>query len=387
VSISLIRKRQKFEYKLILICYNRENVMKIGVPKEIKPQENRVGATPETVSQLVAAGHEVYVETNAGGGIGVSDEEYVQVGAKILPDADAIFEAATMIVKVKEPQPIECARLKPHHILFTYLHLAPDPVQAKALMASGCTAIAYETVVGKDGSLPLLAPMSEVAGRMAAQVGAHCLLKPQGGIGRLMGGVPGVAPAKVVILGAGVAGTNAAEIAVGMRADVIVFDRSKAALVAMDRNFRGGVKTLMSTPSAVEKAVYEADLIIGAVLVPGASAPKLVTKAMLPKMKNGAVLVDISIDQGGCFETSHATTHIEPTYIIDGVVHYCVANMPGAAPLTSTYALNAVTAPYMLALANKGVEQAFADDAGLAQGLNVRAGEITYQAVKEALGL
>lgn len=361
--------------------------MKIGIPKEIKPQENRVGATPGTVSQLVANGHEVFVETNAGLGIGVKDEDFIKAGAKILPDADAVFETATMIVKVKEPQAIECARLKPHHILFTYLHLAPDPEQAKALMKSGCTAIAYETVVGKDGGLPLLAPMSEVAGRMASQVGAHCLLKPQGGLGKLMGGVPGVAPAKVVILGAGVAGTNAAEIAFGMRADVTVFDRSKAALVAIDKMFNGSVTTLMSTPSAVEEAVLEADLIIGAVLIPGASAPKLVTKAMLPKMKDGAVLVDISIDQGGCFETSKATTHSEPTYIIDGVVHYCVANMPGAAPLTSTYALNAVTAPYMLALANKGVDKALEEDAGLALGLNVRNGEITHDAVKEALGM
>lgn len=359
--------------------------MKIGIPKEIKPQENRVGATPGTVSQLVASGHEVFVETNAGIGIGVKDEDFIKAGAKILPNADAVFETATMIVKVKEPQPIECARLKPHHILFTYLHLAPDPEQAKALTASGCTAIAYETVVGKDGGLPLLAPMSEVAGRMASQVGAHCLLKPQGGLGRLMGGVPGVAPAKVVILGAGVAGTNAAEIAHGMRADVTVFDRSKAALVAIDKLFNGSVKTLMSTPSAVEEAVLQADLIIGAVLIPGASAPKLVTKAMLKDMKDGAVLVDISIDQGGCFETSKPTTHSDPTYIIDGVVHYCVANMPGAAPLTSTYALNAVTAPYMLALANKGVDQAFADDAGLALGLNVRNGKITHEAVLEAL--
>ncbi len=359
--------------------------MKIGVPKEIKPQENRVGATPGTVSQLVAAGHEVFVETNAGAGIGESDEAFIKAGAKILGDADAVFDAAEMIVKVKEPQMIECARLKPHHILFTYLHLAPDPEQAKALMKSGCTAIAYETVIGKDGGLPLLAPMSEVAGRMATQVGAHCLLKPQGGLGKLMGGVPGVAPAKVVILGAGVAGLNAAEIAHGMRADVTIFDRNKAALVKIDQLFHGMVTTLMSTPQAVEDAVFEADLIIGAVLIPGASAPKLVTRAMLPKMKKGAVLVDISIDQGGCFETSRPTTHSEPTYVIDDVVHYCVANMPGAAPLTSTYALNAVTAPYMLALANKGVDKAFADDAGLAEGLNVRGGEITHAAVKEAL--
>ena len=362
-----------------------ESAMKIGVPKEIKPQESRVGATPETVSQLVHAGHEVFVETNAGAGIGVKDDAYVAAGAKILATADEVFATAEMIVKVKEPQLVECEKLKPHHILFTYLHLAPDPEQAKALMKSGCTAIAYETVVGKDGGLPLLAPMSEVAGRMASQVGAHCLLKPQGGLGRLMGGVPGVAPAKVVVLGAGVAGTNAAQIAKGMHADVTVFDRSKAALVRIDNLFNGAVKTMMSSPSAVEAAVLEADLVIGAVLIPGASAPKLVTKAMLPKMKDGAVLVDISIDQGGCFETSKPTTHYEPTYVIDGVVHYCVANMPGAAPLTSTYALNAVTAPYMLELANKGVDKALADDAGFALGLNVKGGKIVNDAVIEAL--
>jgi alanine dehydrogenase len=361
--------------------------MKIGVPREIKPQENRVGATPGTVALLVQAGHEVFVEADAGAGIGAADADYESAGAKILPDGDAIFDTATMIIKVKEPQPIECARLKPHHILFTYLHLAPDPDQARALMGSRCTAIAYETVVGKEGDLPLLAPMSEVAGRMAVQVGAHYLLKPQGGMGKLLGGVPGVAPAKVVILGGGVAGFNACEIALGMRADVTVFDCSKKVLVGLDRQFKGMVKTQMSTPDAVEEACIEADLVIGAVLIPGASAPKLVTRAMLAKMQDGAVLLDISIDQGGCFETSHATTHSEPTYVIDGVLHYCVANMPGAAPLTSTYALNAVTAPYILALANKGADQAFADDPGLAMGLNVRDGEITHAAVKEALRL
>jgi alanine dehydrogenase len=360
--------------------------MKIGVPKEIKPQENRVGATPGTVAQLVAAGHEVFVETTAGAGIGVTDEAYTRVGANIVADADAVFAIADMIVKVKEPQPVECARLRPHHILFTYLHLAPDPEQAKALMKSGCTAIAYETVVGREGGLPLLAPMSEVAGRMATQVGAHCLLKPQGGLGKLMGGVPGVAPAKVVILGGGVAGLNACEIAHGMRADVTLFDRSKKVLVDIDRQFNGMVTTLMSTPDAVEEAVIEADLVIGAVLIPGASAPKLVTRKMLRKMKDGAVLVDISIDQGGCFETSRPTTHADPTYVVDGVVHYCVANMPGAAPLTSTFALNAVTAPYMLALAGKGVDKALADDPGFAEGLNVRAGRITNAAVADALG-
>lgn len=359
--------------------------MKIGIPKEIKPQEDRVGATPETVSQLSAAGHEVFVETGAGFGIGVKDEAYEKAGATILSDVDDVFATAEMIVKVKEPQLSECAKLKPNHILFTYLHLAPDPEQAKALMVSGCTAIAYETVVGKNGGLPLLSPMSEVAGRMAAQVGATTLQKPNGGLGRLMGGVPGVAPAKVVVLGAGVAGSNAAKIAFGMGADVTIFDRSKDALIRMDNQFNGAVKTLMAYPSAIEEAVLAADLVIGAVLIPGASTPRLVTKAMLEKMKDGAVLVDISIDQGGCFETSKPTTHEEPTYVIDGVVHYCVANMPGALPLTSTYALNAMTAPYMLELANKGVDGAFADDAGFALGLNVKGGAIVNATVKEAL--
>jgi len=361
--------------------------MKIGVPKEIKPQESRVGMTPGVAAQLIAAGHSVVVETNAGAGIGKLDADYVRVGASILPDADAVFAQSDMIVKVKEPQPIECARLRPNQILFTYLHLAPDPEQARALMASGCTAIAYETVVGRDGGLPLLAPMSEVAGRMSAQVGAAALLAPAGGRGLLMGGVPGVAPAKVVILGAGVSGKNAAEIAAGMRADVTVFDRAKAPLVEVDRMFHGAVKTGMATPDAIEDAVYEADLVIGAVLVAGAAAPKLITKDMLARMKCGAVLVDISIDQGGCFETSRPTTHAEPTYIVDGIVHYCVANMPGAAPLTSTYALNAVTAPYMLALANKGVDRALAEDPGFALGLNVRDGKIMHPAVKTALKL
>lgn len=361
--------------------------MRIGVPKEIKPQESRVGLTPGVVAQLTAAGHAVVVETNAGAGIGATDAVYQKAGATILQTPEEVFDAAEMIVKVKEPQLIECAMLTPKHVLFTYLHLAPDPDQAKALMKSGCTAIAYETVVGREGGLPLLAPMSEVAGRMSAQVGAAALLAPAGGRGLLMGGVPGVAPAKVVILGGGVAGTNAAEIAYGMRADVTVFDKFKAPLVALDRMFQGGVTTRMATPDAVEEAVLDADLVIGAVLVAGAAAPRLVTRAMLPQMKRGAVLVDISIDQGGCFETSHPTTHAEPTYVVDGIVHYCVANMPGAAPLTSTYALNAVTAPYVMTLAERGVDQALAEDPGLAKGLNVRAGEITHPAVKSALGL
>jgi alanine dehydrogenase len=361
--------------------------MRIGVPKEIKPQESRVGLTPGVVAQLTASGHSVVVETNAGVGIGATDAIYQKAGATILQTPEEVFDAADMIVKVKEPQLIECAMLTPKHVLFTYLHLAPDPDQARALMKSGCTAIAYETVVGREGGLPLLAPMSEVAGRMSAQVGAAALLAPAGGRGLLMGGVPGVAPAKVVILGGGVAGTNAAEIAYGMRADVTVFDKFKAPLVALDRMFQGGVTTRMATPDAVEEAVLDADLVIGAVLVAGAAAPRLVTRAMLPQMKRGAVLVDISIDQGGCFETSHPTTHADPTYVVDGVVHYCVANMPGAAPLTSTYALNAVTAPYVMTLAERGVDQALAEDPGLAKGLNVRAGEITHPAVRAALKL
>jgi alanine dehydrogenase len=291
-----------------------------------------------------------------------------------------------MIVKVKEPQPIECARLKPHHILFTYLHLAPDPEQAKALMASGCTAIAYETVVGRDGGLPLLAPMSEVAGRMATQVGAHCLLKPQGGLGKLMGGVPGVAPAKVVILGGGVAGLNACEIAHGMRADVTVFDRNNVRLGQLDELFRGSLKTMYSTAHALAEAIKEADLVIGAVLIPGASAPKLVSREQLKTMKPGAVLVDIAIDQGGCFETSHATTHEDPIYDVDGILHYCVANMPGAVPRTSTYALNNATLPFVMQIASKGARGAINTNRHLANGLTVDQGTIAHKLVARDLG-
>jgi alanine dehydrogenase len=361
--------------------------MKIGVPKEIKTLEFRVGLVPPVVQSLSAAGHQVFVETGAGEGIGQMDRDYQSAGAQILPDADSVFEAAEMIVKVKEPQPAEIARLRPHHILFTYLHLAADREQATGLMGSGCTAIAYETITDAGGKLPLLAPMSQVAGRMATQVGASALLKPAGGRGILLGGVPGVAPANVVILGGGVSGEHAAEIAVGMRANVTLFDISPVRLAQLDSRFAGRLKTAFSTPHAIAEAIVHADLVIGCVLLPGAAAPKLVKRADLSRMRKGSVLVDVAIDQGGCFETSHPTTHAEPTFEVDGIVHYCVANMPGAAPYTSTYALGAATAPYVTALAQKGVDAAFADDAGFAKGLNVRGGAITHPAVAAALHL
>ena len=360
--------------------------MKIGVPKEIKPQENRVGATPSTVALLTQAGHEVYVETGAGAGIGVADAAYEKVGAVILADADAIFSAATMIVKVKEPQPVECARLKPHHIIFTYLHLAPDPEQTKDLVKSGAICIAYETVTSSRGGLPLLAPMSQVAGRMSVQSGAHCLEKAQGGRGMLLGGVPGVSPAKVVILGGGVVGTNAAAIAIGMGADVTIIERSTDRMEELVARFGLNVKTLYSTQGAIEDECAMADLVIGGVLIPGAAAPKLVTKAMLKDWKAGSVFVDVAIDQGGCAETSHATTHAEPTYVVDNVVHYCVANMPGGVARTSTYALNNVTLPFALNIANKGWKKALHDDAHLRNGLNVAGGKVTYKAVADDLG-
>jgi alanine dehydrogenase len=359
--------------------------MRIGVPKEIKTLEFRVAATAGIVNRLVHEGHEVFVETGAGAGVDLSDQAYAEAGATVLSSADEVFEAADLIVKVKEPQAVEIARLKPRHTLFTYLHLAADPEQAKGLMASGCTAIAYETITDSRGHLPLLAPMSQVAGRMAVDVGAASLLRPAGGRGMLLGGAPGVLPAKVVILGGGVSGKHAAEMAIGHRADVTLFDISASRLEELDDLFAGRVKTAYSTPDAVRAAVIDADLVIGCVLIPGGAAPKLVRRDDLAKMKRGAVLVDVAIDQGGCFETSHPTTHADPTFVVDGVIHYCVANMPGAAPLTSTYALGAATAPYLLALANKGVDKAFADDPGFAAGLNVRNGRITYAAVQEAL--
>ncbi len=360
--------------------------MRIGTPKEIKNHEYRVGLTPAGVRELVTHGHEVLIETRAGLGIGLTDEQYVAAGAKIVADAKTVFAGADMIVKVKEPQPVECAMLRPGQLLFTYLHLAPDPDQAKALMNSGSIAIAYETVTDNTGGLPLLAPMSEVAGRMSIQAGAHAMEKAQGGNGVLLGGVPGVPAADVVILGGGVVGYNAARIAIGMGARVTILDRSLARLNWLDSVFENRATTLYSTRDAVETSVHKADLIIGAVLVPGAAAPRLVTRDMLKSIPNGTVMVDVAIDQGGCFETSRATTHQDPTYVIDGIVHYCVANMPGGVARTSTFALTNATLPHVLALADKGSRQALTDDANLRAGLNVYKGAITYQAVAEALG-
>ncbi len=361
--------------------------MKIGVPKEIKIHEYRVGMTPSAVREAAAHGHEVYVETGAGLGIGCDDEAYRATGARILATAEDLFGTAELIVKVKEPQPGECARLRPHHVLFTYLHLAADPTQAKLLGESGCTAIAYETITDDRGGLPLLAPMSEVAGRMSIQVGAVALQKANGGRGVLLGGVPGTPPAKVVIFGGGVVGYNAARIAVGMGAEVTVFDKSVSRLRYLDDVFGNRIKTQYATLDATEEAVPNADLVIGAVLIPGAAAPKLLSRKHLARMKQGTVLVDVAIDQGGCFETSKPTTHADPTYVVDGVVHYCVANMPGATPHTSTYALNNATLPFLLALADRGWKRACQDDPHLAAGINVSAGRITHPAVVEALGI
>ena len=361
--------------------------MRVGVPKEIKNHEYRVGMTPASVAELTAAGHEVFVETQAGVGIDFADKAYEKVGAKILPTAADVFEKAEMIIKVKEPQASEIAMLRPHHLLFTYLHLAPDPEQAKGLMESGATCIAYETVTSRSGALPLLKPMSEVAGRMSVQVGAHYLEKEPGGRGVLLGGVPGVAPAKVAILGGGVAGLNAAQMAVGLRADVTIYDISNDRLAELDTHFGSQIKTAYASRDAIARAVGEAELVIGAVLVPGAAAPKLVTREMLKTMKRGSVLVDIAIDQGGCFETSRATTHDNPVYEVDGVIHYCVANMPGAVARTSTFALNNATLPFALKLANLGAKKAMAEDPHLANGLNVSGGNIRNEPVAEALGL
>jgi len=366
---------------------SQNDCMKIGVPKEIKVHEYRVGLVPAAVRELVAAGHEVLVERAAGSGVGFDDAAYEAVGARIAADARAVFAAADLVVKVKEPQLVECAMLRPGQVLFTYLHLAADRPQAEALMRSGAHAIAYETVTARDGSLPLLTPMSEVAGRMSVQVGATLLHKSAGGRGMLLGGVPGVAPAKVVILGGGVSGTAAAEIACGMRADVTVIDKSLPRLRELDGLFGGRLKTVFSTAASIETAVASADLLIGAVLVPGAAAPRLVTRAMIKAMRPGAVVVDIAIDQGGCIETSRPTTHADPTYVEEGVVHYCVTNMPGAVAQTSTLALNNATLPYVRALANDGFEVACGKDPGLAAGLNVSQGRIVHSAVAEALGL
>ena len=361
--------------------------MRVGVPKEIKNHEYRVGMTPSSVAELVASGHNVFVETKAGMGIDFSDAAYEKVGATILATAAEVFAKSDMIVKVKEPQPGEIAMLEPRHLLFTYLHLAADKPQTIGLMKSGATCIAYETVTSRSGALPLLKPMSEVAGRMSIQVGAHYLEKEQGGRGVLLGGVPGVAPAKVAILGGGVAGINAAQMATGQRADVTIYDINNDRLAELDMHFGSTIKTAFASKAAIAQAVTEAELVIGAVLVPGAAAPKLVTRAMLKTMKRGSVLVDIAIDQGGCFETSRATTHDDPVYTVDGVIHYCVANMPGAVARTSAFALNNATLPFILKLANLGAETAIAEDPHLAAGLNVSGGKIRNEPVAEALEL
>jgi alanine dehydrogenase len=360
--------------------------MKIGVPKEIKVREYRVGLIPANVRELVAHGHEVVIETNAGVGIGMTDDVYEAAGASILPDAEAVFDQAEMIVKVKEPQAVERKRLRKGQILFTYLHLAPDPEQTKDLVESEATCIAYETVTGRTGGLPLLAPMSEVAGRMSVQAGAYFLEKAHGGHGVLLGGVPGVDPAKVVVLGGGVVGSHAIHIALGMGADVWVLDRNVDVLRALWRQFDRPLNTVFSTRDAVERHCKEADLVIGGVLIPGAAAPKLVSADLVKQMKPGSVVVDVAIDQGGCFETSHATTHDDPVYTVDDVIHYCVANMPGGVPKTSAVALNNATLPYALALADKGWRQALRDDPHLRAGLNVHNGHITYKAVADDLG-
>ncbi|SDE83738.1 L-alanine dehydrogenase [Celeribacter baekdonensis] len=361
--------------------------MRIGCPKEIKPQEFRVGLTPDAAAEAVAHGHTVLIETGAGAGAGFTDDDYITAGAEIAPDAATVFERADMIVKVKEPQPVECAMLRAGQILFTYLHLAPDPVQTKALLASGATCIAYETVTDARGGLPLLAPMSEVAGRLAPQVGAWTLQKANGGRGVLMGGVPGVAPARVLVIGGGVVGTHAARIAAGMGADVTVLDRSLPRLRQLDDQFGGVFKTGYASKAATMELAREADMIVGAVLIPGAAAPKLISRDQLKELKPGAVLVDVAIDQGGCFETSRATTHQNPIYEVDGVMHYCVANMPGAVARSSTLALGNATMPFVLALANKGWQDACRADPHLLNGLNVHAGQLTYAAVGAALGL
>jgi len=360
--------------------------MQIGCPKEIKNHEYRVGLTPASVRELTSRGHRVLVQTQAGAAIGLSDEQYVAAGAQIAPDAATVFAQSDMIVKVKEPQPQECAMLREGQILYTYLHLAPDPEQTAALVKSGAICIAYETITGPGGGLPLLAPMSEVAGRMSIQAGAAHLEKSKGGMGVLLGGVPGVAPAQVAIIGAGVVGTHALQMAVGLGARVTVLDKSVDRLRQLDLVFGNRITTLYSNALSVEESVLAADLVIGGVLIPGAAAPKLVTRDMVSRMKKGAVVVDVAIDQGGCFETSHATTHAEPTYLVDGVVHYCVANMPGAVARTSTFALNNATIGHAVALADKGWRQALKDNVHLKAGLNVAQGKVTYEAVARDLG-
>ncbi|MFO7338721.1 MAG: alanine dehydrogenase [Lysobacteraceae bacterium] len=361
--------------------------MLIGVPKEIKNHEYRVGLTPAGARELSARGHQVLVQRGAGAGIGVGDEAYEAAGARIVDTAEEVYARAAMIIKVKEPQPAECAMLRPGQVLFAYLHLAPDPEQARALLASGCTAIAYETVTDDRGGLPLLAPMSEVAGRMSIQAGAHALEKAQGGAGVLLGGVPGVAPAQVLVLGGGTVGLNAARVAMGMGARVTVLDRSLERLRHIDELYGDRLTTLYATQDAIQAHLPDTDLVIGAVLVPGAAAPKLVTREQLKLMRPGAVLVDVAIDQGGCFETSRPTTHQDPTFEVDGIIHYCVANMPGAVARTSTFALANATLPHAIALADKGVVQALHDDVHLRNGLNVHDGRLTHRAVADALGL
>jgi len=361
--------------------------MLIGVPKEIKVHEYRVGLTPESAAELIHAGQEVLVETGAGAGIGAEDAEYEAAGARIAPDAKTVFAKADMIIKVKEPQPAECAMLREGQILYTYLHLAPDPEQTKALIKSGAVCIAYETVTDDNGDLPLLKPMSQVAGRLAVQVGATALQKVGGGRGVLLGGVPGVAPAKVVVIGGGDVGFNAAQMAVGLQADVTILDRDNVVMEQLSNHFGATAKVVRSTPAVLNELVRTADMVVGAVLIPGAAAPKLITRDMLGTMMDGSVMVDVAIDQGGCFETSKATTHAEPTYVIDGVVHYCVANMPGAVARTSTYALNAATLSHAKNIARKGWKAALAADPHLLNGLNVCEGKLTYAAVGEALGI
>ena len=361
--------------------------MRVGVPKEIKVLENRVGLTPESVREVVAHGHDVVVEHDAGQGIGMADDDYRRAGARVVGTAREVFDAVDMIIKVKEPQASERRMLRPGQVLFTYLHLAPDPDQAADLLESGAVCIAYETVTSRLGGLPLLAPMSEVAGRMAVQAGAYYLEKAHGGKGILLGGVPGVDPGKVVVLGGGVVGTHAIHIALGMGADVWVLDRSVDVLRRLWTQFGRPLNTVFSTRDAIERHVTNADVVIGGVLIPGAAAPKLVSRELIGRMSAGSVVVDVAIDQGGCFETARATTHADPTYIVDGVVHYCVANMPGGVPRTSTFALNNATLPYVLALAGKGWKKAVTYDANLRDGLNIAFGRITYRAVAEALEL
>jgi alanine dehydrogenase len=366
--------------------HQERDIMIVGVPKEIKNHEYRVGMTPSSVRELTSRNHQVLVQTNAGSAIGLSDEQYIAAGAIMVESAAEIFAKAEMIVKVKEPQPEECAMLRPDQILYTYLHLAPDPEQTSALMASGAVCIAYETITNAYGGLPLLAPMSEVAGRMAIQAGAAHLEKSKGGMGLLLGGVAGVAPGHVVILGAGVVGTNAMQMAVGTGARVTVLDKNIDRLRQLDLVYGNRIATMYSNAQSIEEAVLSADLVIGGVLVPGAAAPKLISRDLISRMKKGAVVVDVAIDQGGCFETSHATTHAEPTFVVDGIIHYCVANMPGAVARTSTFALNNATIAHAVALAGKGWKNAMIDDMHLRNGLNVCKGKITYEAVANALG-